>query len=179
MDVYLENTREANIDTKCSFKSLKSPGKNTIYAFPTLLVPFLSMNAQETKPDTPAPTPEAQQQPSGAPQPPPTDTDAAANRQGRIIIPVNQVIVPVTVKDHSGRLAPDLTKDDFRSFEDKVEQRIAYFSNEAFPLSMVILIDNDLKRKDAEQVAASLRAIVAGISTADEAYVARFDQFFH
>jgi VWFA-related protein len=158
---------------------MKSLGKTAIVALLTLLVPFLSMNAQETKPDTPAPTPEAQQQPSGAPQPPPTDTDAAANRQGRIIIPVNQVIVPVTVKDHSGRLVPDLTKDDFRIFEDKVEQRIAYFSNEAFPLSMVILIDNDLKRKDAEQVAASLKAIVAGISTADEAYIARFDQFFH
>jgi VWFA-related protein len=60
-----------------------------------------------------------------------------------------------------------------------VEQRIAYFSNEAFPLSMVVLIDNDLKRKDAEEVAASLRSILAGMSTADEADICRFDQFFH
>jgi VWFA-related protein len=179
MDVQLENAREAKIHTKFGLRPMKSLRKTAIVALATLLIPFLSMNAQETKPDTPAPTPEVQQQPSGAQQPPPVDTDAAANRQGRIIIPVNQVIVPVTVKDHSGRLVPDLTKDDFRIFEDRVEQRIAYFSNEAFPLSMVILIDNDLKRKDAEQVAASLKAIVAGISTADEAYIARFDQFFH
>src|ERR1700686_5098510 len=160
---------------------MKSLRKTVIVALTTLLIPFISVNAQETKPDTPAPTPEAQQEPSAAEQqPPPTDTDAAANGQARIIrIPVNQVIVPVTVKDRSGRLVPDLSKDEFRIFEDGVEQRVAYFSNEAFPLSMVILIDNDLKRKNAEQVAASLKAIVAGLSAADEAYIARFDQFFH
>ena len=92
---------------------------------------------------------------------------------------MNQVVVPVTVKDSEGRLVPDLSKDEFRIFEDNVEQRIAYFSNEAFPLSMVVLIDNDLKRKDAEEVAASLRSILAGMSTADEADICRFDQFFH
>lgn len=87
--------------------------------------------------------------------------------------------MPVTVKDSSGRLVADLNKDEFRIFEDKVEQRIAYFSNEAFPLSMVVLIDNDLKVKDAQEVAASLRSILAGMSTKDEAYICRFDQFFH
>ena len=151
---------------------MKSLRKTVIVALTTLLIPFIATNAQETKPDTPAPAPNAQQ------PPPPADT-GANGQGGRIVIPVNQVIVPVTVKDGSGRLVPDLSKDEFRIFEDKVEQRIAYFSNEAFPLSMVILIDNDLKRKDAEEVAASLRAIVAGLSAADEAYVARFDQFFH
>src|ERR1700688_3954942 len=156
---------------------MKSLRKTVIVALTTLLIPFIAMNAQDPKPDTPAPTPDAQQQQQ---PPPPADTNASANANGQTIrIPVNQVIVPVTVKDSSGRLVPDLGKDEFRIFEFKVEQRIAYFSNEAFPLSMVILIDNDLKRKDAEEVAGSLRAIVAGLSAADEAYIARFDQFFH
>ena len=169
--------REAKFDRKFGLRPMKSLRKTVIVALTALLIPFLSMNAQDNKPDMPAPTQDAQQQQP----PPPADTDAAAatNGQAKIVIPVNQVIVPVTVKDGSGRLVPDLGKDEFRIFEDKVEQRIAYFSNEAFPLSMVILIDNDLKRKDAEEVAASLKAIVAGISTADEAYIARFDQFFH
>jgi len=163
-------------------RPMKSLRKTVILALTTLFIPLVSMNAQEPKPDTPAPTPDAQQQqqPPQQQTPPPADTNSPANANGQIIrIPVNQVIVPVTVKDSSGRLVPDLRKDEFRIFEDKVEQRIAYFSNEAFPLSMVILIDNDLKRKDAEEVAASLRSIVAGISAADEAYVCRFDQFFH
>src|SRR5580693_3568772 len=111
---------------------MKSLRKTVIVVLTTLFVPFIYMSAQETKPDTPAPSPNAQQ------PPPPADTDAASNGQARIRIPVNQVIVPVTVKDGSGRLVPDLGKDEFRIFEDKIEQRIAYFSNEAFPLSMVI-----------------------------------------
>jgi VWFA-related protein len=44
---------------------------------------------------------------------------------------------------------------------------------------MVILIDNDLKDKDAEKVQASLVSIIGGMSTEDEAFVCRFDQFFH
>jgi Ca-activated chloride channel family protein len=134
-----------------------------------------ALRAQDPKPDTPAPMPDASRPPADNPPPPQTP----APGQGRISISSNLVIVPVTVKDHDGRLIADLNKDEFRIFEDKVEQRVAYFSNEAFPLSMVVLIDNDLKIKDAEEVAASLRSIVAGMSTADEADVCRFDQFFH
>jgi Ca-activated chloride channel family protein len=89
------------------------------------------------------------------------------------------VVLPVTVKDSSGELVPDLHRDEFRIFEDDVEQNIDVFSAEAFPLSLVVLIDNDLKDKDAEQVRASLESIVAGLSETDEAFVCRFDQFFH
>ena len=92
---------------------------------------------------------------------------------------VEQVIVPVTVKDGSGRLVADLRKDEFRILEDNVEQRIVSFSADPAPLSLVLLIDNDLKSKDARQVAESLDSIVAGLSASDEAFVCRFDQFFH
>jgi len=36
--------------------------------------------------------------------------------------------------------SPISPKDEFRIFEDNVEQRVSYFSNEAFPLSLVLLI---------------------------------------
>jgi VWFA-related protein len=41
------------------------------------------------------------------------------------------------------------------------------------------LLDNDLKTKDAEQVESSLSAILAGLSSNDEAFVCRFDSNFH
>jgi Ca-activated chloride channel homolog len=109
------------------------------------------------------------------PTAPPSQTKPPA----RIVVSSTSVIVPVTVKDRNGRLVPDLHRDEFRIFEDNVEQKISSFSAEAFPLSMVVLIDNDLKAKDAEQVEASIKAVVAGMSTADEASICRFDQFFH
>ena len=120
------------------------------------------------------------QQGSSAPaqqQNPPVQ--APQGQQPGIIRNVTQVIVPVIVKGGGGQLVPDLRKEDFRIFEDNVEQRIAFFSAEAHPLSMVVLVDNDLKSKDAEQVKESLRAVIAGMATGDEAFVCRFDQFFH
>jgi Ca-activated chloride channel family protein len=89
------------------------------------------------------------------------------------------VILPVTVKDRSGNLVPDLRRDEFRVFEDNVEQKIDVFTAEAFPLSMIILLDNDLKEKDAQEVRKSLDAVVGGLSLEDEAFICRFDQFFH
>jgi Ca-activated chloride channel homolog len=109
----------------------------------------------------------------------PTTPAALSDAQARITVNSNLVILPVTVKSHDGELVPDLRRDEFRVFEDNVEQRIDVFTAEAFPLSMVILIDNDLKDKDAEKVQASLRAIIGGMSAEDEAFVCRFDQFFH
>jgi VWFA-related protein len=165
-------------------RPMKSLRKTALLIFAALaLTTCPCLQAQDPKPDTPAPQPEAKQPLKPTPPPPtqapPPQTPAAAPGQGRITISASQVVVPVTVKDSSGRLVADLSKDEFRIFEDKVEQRIAFFSNEAFPLSVVILIDNDLKIKDAEEVAASLRSIVAGLSAADEANICRFDQFFH
>jgi len=123
----------------------------------------------------------AQQRPvaGGAAPAAPSSPQALQASETRIRIPVNQVIVPVTVKDGDGRLVPDLHPDEFRIFEDNVEQRVAFFRAEAIPISMVLLIDNDLKSKDSKQVADSLRAIVAGLSLGDETFVCRFDQYFH
>jgi VWFA-related protein len=113
--------------------------------------------------------------------PPKQDQPPATKEKGQTVIHVTTrtVVVPVTVKDRRGTLVPDLQKDEFRIFEDGVEQNITGFKSETVPLSIVVLISNDLKQKDADQVEPSLRAIVGGMSTNDEAYVSRFDQYFH
>ncbi len=113
------------------------------------------------------------------PAAPPPDNARLSEARAKITVNANLVVLPVTVKDRSGRLVPDLGKDEFRVLEDNVEQRIDVFTTEAFPLSMVILIDNDLKKGDAKEVQDSLDAIVGGMSDLDEAFVCRFDQFFH
>jgi VWFA-related protein len=116
---------------------------------------------------------------SAAQDSPPPDVPRLSEARAKITVNANLVVLPVTVKDRSGRLVPDLGKDEFRVLDDGVEQRIDVFTTEAFPLSMVILIDNDLKTKDAKEVEDSLDAIVGGMSDLDEAFVCRFDQFFH
>jgi VWFA-related protein len=122
------------------------------------------------------PTPPKPAAPAAAQQPKPAD-----KQQGPAPIRVvtNTVVVPVTVKDRNGNLVADLRRDEFRVFEDNVEQQITQLSVETVPLSLIILIDNDLKRKDEMQVDPSLVSIVSGLSTSDEAFICRFDQFFH
>ena len=166
----IESNRADASNTKFGLRTMKSLRKTILLLglAPLALVsaPLLAQqDRQSSAPPAPAqtPAPAAQQ-----PQQPPG-----------VRVQVNQVLVPVTVKDGSGRLVPDLNRTDFRIFEDSVEQKIVYFSADPVPLSLVLLIDNDLKRNDARQVAASLDAIVAGLSTSDEAFVCRFDQFFH
>jgi len=112
---------------------------------------------------------------------PAQETKPADKQQGPapIRIITHTVVVPVTVKDRNGNLVPDLRRDEFRIFEDNAEQEVTRLSVETVPLSLVILIDNDLKRKDEQQVEPSLASIVSGLSTSDEAFICRFDQFFH
>src|ERR1700744_2362584 len=169
---------------------MKSPRKTAFGAGVALLLAPLAFVAAQNPVKPPKPNPDAQSQP--APTQPAVQTPPAqkpANRPGekpprsdmqaRITVNSNLVILPVTVKDRTGELVPDLKRDEFRVFEDNVEQHIDMFTAEAFPLSMVVLIDNDLKDKDAEKVQASLMAILGGLSTEDEAFICRFDQFFH
>jgi VWFA-related protein len=110
-----------------------------------------------------------------APAPAPPQSDA----QSKISVNSDLVVLPVTVKNQNGDLVPDLQESEFRIFDNDVEQSIDVFTEEAFPLSLVVLIDDDLKSKDAARLAPTLRAITAGISANDEVIVCRFDLEFY
>ncbi len=100
----------------------------------------------------------------------------ADDPRARIRTTVSLVVVPVTVKDASGELVTDLGERDFRVFEDGIEQQIAVFSAEAFPLSAAILIDDDLKRGTAEKVQKTLETVAGAFSASDEVSLWRFDE---
>lgn len=52
------------------------------------------------------------------------------------------VLVNVTVRDRSNRLVTSLDRGDFRLFENKVEQRVAYFSKDEAPVSAGLIFDS-------------------------------------
>jgi VWFA-related protein len=120
---------------------------------------------QSTQPPSPA-------QSSG---PAPSLREPAEPRAG-IHRTVSLVVVPVTVKDGAGNLVTDLGKNDFRIFEDGIEQQIAVFSADAVPLSAAILVDDDLKRSSADKVQKTLVALAGGFSASDEVSLWRFDE---
>ena len=154
---------------------MKSLRKIAVAAM-TVLPAFAAYLAAQTAGQSPAATGSLQ---SGQTAQRPSSTPPPSEARAKISVNSNLVILPVTVKDRSGNLVPDLRRDEFRVFEDNIEQKIDVFTAEAFPLSMVILLDNDLKEKDAQQVRKSLDAVVGGLSLEDEAFICRFDEFFH
>jgi Ca-activated chloride channel family protein len=127
---------------------------------------------------TTTPAPSTASAPSTATQTPPQGPHSI-DAQNKIAVNSDLVVLPVTVKNQKGDLVPDLRESEFRIFDNDVEQSIDVFTEEAFPLSLVVLIDDDLKSKDAAQMAPTLRAITGGISANDEVIVCRFDLDFH
>src|SRR6267142_1334547 len=51
------------------------------------------------------------------------------------------VSIPVSVMDRDGKYIPNLRKEDFRVWEDGVEQRVAYFASTEKPFTVALLID--------------------------------------
>src|SRR5215469_16590944 len=97
----------------------------------------------------------------------------------KIRVESNIVVLTVTVKDDRNRLVSGLLKEDFHVFDDEVEQKILFFSDESLPLSLLILVDDDLKWKEGTQMARSVRSIIGDIADQDEAMVCRFDMLFY
>jgi VWFA-related protein len=97
----------------------------------------------------------------------------------KIRVESNLVVLTVTVKDNRGRLVSGLLEGDFHVFDDEVEQHILSFTDESLPLSLLILVDDDLKWKEGTQMARSVRSIIGDIADQDEAIVCRFDMLFY
>ena len=74
---------------------------------------------------------------------------------------VDLVVLHVTVTDEAGQFVPDLKQDDFRVFENKIEQKISVFSHEDIPVTMGLVIDNSgSMREKREQVNAAAMTFV-------------------
>ena len=95
----------------------------------------------------------------------------------KIVVPTQQVLVPVTVKDGHGQLVAGLQRGDFQIFCDGIQQRILLFDANPTPLSAVVLIDNDLPAKESKQVQKSLVAISAGFGPNDEVAVMKYESY--
>ncbi len=81
---------------------------------------------------------------------------------------VNYVVVPVTVLDKKHQEVAGLTWHDFEVYENNVRQHIAFFSADAVPLSVALVIDQSLQKDTMRKVNDSLSAIQGGFTPFDE-----------
>ena len=71
----------------------------------------------------------------------PDANESIADRKPDIRIDTTLVLIPVAVTDPMARFVTGLDKDNFKLFEDKVEQEVTQFSSEDAPLSVGIVFD--------------------------------------
>jgi len=95
------------------------------------LLTAAGLNAQEVRPEL-KPRPKA-----------PSSTAEADNRRltPNIRIDTNLVLIPVTVTTPLNQFVTGMEKENFRLFEDKVEQDISYFASFDAPLSVGLVFD--------------------------------------
>ncbi len=78
----------------------------------------------------------------GAPTSGKTNTGPEEVEAGDVIrVDTTLVTLPVSVTDRDGKYIPNLTKTDFRLWEDGVEQDVAFFSSVEKPFSVVLMLD--------------------------------------
>ena len=90
-------------------------------------------------------------------------------------VPVELVLVPVTVEDGDGKLIAGLQKEDFQLFEEGVPQTITYFSSDPVPLSAVIMIDRSTDAGTQSLLKETLLSLIESFSPFDEVAVFQFE----
>ncbi|MHB8501348.1 MAG: VWA domain-containing protein [Candidatus Acidiferrales bacterium] len=117
--------------------------------------------------------------PNAQPLPPGQDSDAG--KQGSTIkVDVGLVVLHTTVLDDRGKFADGLKAENFRVYEDKVEQKLATFKREDVPVSMGLVIDNSGSMRDKRpRVNEAALTMVESSNPQDEAFVVNFNDDFY
>ncbi len=92
---------------------------------------------------------------------------------------VDTVFLQVSVVDKQDRSVLGLVRDDFRVFEDKVEQQISAFAQEVSPVSIGILLDRSGSMKSHNNIASARAAIgefLSRVQKGDEFFLIAFNQ---
>jgi Ca-activated chloride channel family protein len=115
------------------------------------------------------------------PPPPPPGQDPNAGKQGSSIkVDVNLVVLHTTVLDDRQRFAEGLKQENFRVFEDKIEQKLSVFKREDVPVSMGLVIDNSgSMREKRPRVNEAALTLVQASNPRDEAFVVNFNDDFY
>ena len=87
------------------------------------------------------------------------------------------VTIPVSVMDRDGKYVPSIRREEFRIYEDGVEQQLAYFAAVEKPFTVALVLDNSTStRFKTEEMQDAAIAFVDQLRPADRVLVVAFDQ---
>ncbi len=107
-------------------------------------------------------------------------TDAANPDEEVIRVETSLVTMPVSVNDRNGFYIPNLRQQNFKIFENGVEQEIAYFGTSDQPFTVVLLIDVSPSTSfKIEEIQAAAAGFVSQLKPQDQVMVIEFDSSVH
>jgi VWFA-related protein len=139
-----------------------------ICAFVFVVCGFVGARAQQSAPPAP---------PQNLP------TKAAPSQRSddyRIRRDVNLVVLHASVLDDQGRFVGDLKQDNFRVFEDKVEQKLEVFRREDIPITVGLVVDSSASMRDKrERVNVAALTFIQSSNRNDEVFVVNFNDDYY
>src|SRR5262245_65103127 len=81
------------------------------------------------------------QTPKPSPSPTTTPDDPEIDPNDIISVNTSEVLLPVTVRDSTGKFIDGLTRNDFRVFEDGTPQPLSDISLRQVPVDVVLMVD--------------------------------------
>lgn len=102
---------------------------------------------------------------------------SAQDKQDDVVrIDTSLVNIPVIVSDRENRYIPGLTANDFKAFQDDVEQKIEIFDNEEAPMTIVLALDTSLSTAGVlDKIKKAAKEFIRVLGPDDRAMVVSFD----
>ncbi len=123
--------------------------------------------------------------PGGPPPvpPPPGQVESQPKQKqdgASIKVNVNLVVLHTSVLDDRSHFVDGLKQENFRVFEDRVEQKLSVFKREDIPVSLGLVIDNSGSMRDKRpRVNAAAITFVQTSNPSDEVFVVNFNDEFY
>jgi len=92
-------------------------------------------------------------------------------------VKVDSVLVTATVRDKNGSYITDLQQEDFQIFENKIPQKIDFFSRQDHPVSLAIVLDASKSMSDkVQQVRNACMSFIKTSNPDDEVFILSFNR---
>ena len=110
-----------------------------------------------------------------------SDTALAPKNDSDVVrVPTDLVTIPVRITSPGGKAVANVRRDEFKVFENGVEQQIAYFSNDEQPFTVVLVLDMSYSSVfQLEDIQLAARIFVAKLREHDRVMVVSFDEKPH
>lgn len=118
---------------------------------------------------------------TSTPTPTPVDDTIGVEDSGEVIsVDTKLVTIPVRILDRKNRFIGGLVKENFTIFEDHVQQEVAYFTNEAQPFTVALVLDMSYSTTfKIEEIQNAAIAFIDQLRPEDKVLVISFDEEVH